>query len=111
RARTRCGCGRWGRAIEARRIVVGLASDGRPALGADVVVLVAARQDQQELLADRSGSLASRAEEAGGLELLEAVTGTHARDCIVRRSRRRAEPTNPDCGPPVRTPNGRRLIV
>ena len=54
-------------------VVVGLAADGGPALGADVVVLAARRQDEQELLAGLGRPATARAEETGRLELLKAV--------------------------------------
>ena len=65
------------RAIEIGGVVVRLAPDRSPALGAQVVVLVAARKDEQEFLASRRRPSASGAEEARGLELLEAVSLRH----------------------------------
>ena len=55
---------RGNRAMKLAGVVVGLAADGRAALGADVVVLAAGGEDQQELLARRRRSPAPRAEEA-----------------------------------------------
>ena len=65
------------RAIEIGGVVVRLAPDRSPALGAQVVVLVAARKHEQEFLAGRRRPSASGAEEARGLELLEAVSLRH----------------------------------
>ena len=70
--------------MELAGVVVGLAPDGRAALGAHVVVLAAGGKDQQELLARRRRAPAPRAEEAGRLELLEAVAW--------RRHRRNSTP-------------------
>jgi hypothetical protein len=55
------------------RVVVGLAADGGPALGADVVVLAAGGQDEQEFLAGLGRAATAGAEETGRLELFEAV--------------------------------------
>ena len=52
---------------------VGLAADLGPAHAASVVVLVAVRQDQEEVLPHRIGLLAARAEQARRLKLAEAV--------------------------------------
>src|SRR5439155_17817442 len=69
--------GRGNSAVKVRRVVVRFAADGGAALGAHIVVLVAVRQDEQELLAGRRGAPAARTEEAGGLEFLEAVSRSH----------------------------------
>src|SRR5262245_49831721 len=61
------------RAMKLGRVVIGFAADGGPALGADVVILAARGQDEQELLAGLGRPATARAEEAGRLELLEAV--------------------------------------
>jgi hypothetical protein len=70
---------RWRRRrpVELGCVVVGLAPHCRPAFGAHVVVLVAARQDEQELPPRRRGAAAPGAEEAGRLELAEAVWPGH----------------------------------
>jgi hypothetical protein len=65
------------RPVELGCVVVGLAPHCRPAFGADVVVLVAARQDEQELPPRRRGAAALRAEKTGRLELVEAVGPGH----------------------------------
>src|SRR5437867_2305650 len=64
---------RGDRPMKFGRIVVHLGADGCAALGADVVVLTAGREDQQEFLACRRGAPAARTIEAGRLELFEAV--------------------------------------
>ena len=67
--------------MELAGVVVGLAPDGRAALGAHVVVFGARGQDEQEFLARRGSAAAARTEEAGRLELLEAVLRpVHRRD-------------------------------
>src|SRR5437899_12904191 len=55
------------------RIVVHLGAHGGAALGTDVVVLAAGREHQKQLLACRRSAPAARTEEAGRLELFEAV--------------------------------------
>lgn len=54
-------------------IGVGLGADLGPAHAASVVVLVAVRQDQEEVLSHGVGLLAARAEQARRLKLAEAV--------------------------------------
>src|SRR5262245_50011790 len=69
------------RPVKLGGIVVHLAADRGAALGAHVVVLAAGGQDEQELLAGRGGAAAAWTEEAGRLELLEAVPRrSHRRD-------------------------------
>ena len=58
--------------VEIGRIVIGLATYCRPAFGADVVVLVAAGEDEQELPPRCGGAATAGAEQAGRLELAEA---------------------------------------
>src|SRR5262245_20024704 len=67
------GCARGDRPVKLGGVVVGLAADGGAALGAHVVVLAARWEDEQQLLADRSGPATAWTEETGRLELLEAV--------------------------------------
>src|SRR6185503_19993868 len=72
---------RRNRALKRGRVVVSLPTDGRTALGAHVVVLATAREDEQELFAGRRRLLAGWAEETGGLELAETVSwGRHSAD-------------------------------
>src|SRR5262245_25272604 len=69
------------RPVKLGGVVVRLAADRGAALGADIVVLAARGQDEQELLAGRGGTTAARTEEARRLELLEAVLRPgHRRD-------------------------------
>lgn len=71
---------RRNRAIEIGGVVVRLSPDRGPALGAHIVVLVAAWKHEQEFLAGRRRSPASRAEKTRGLELLEAVSPSHRQE-------------------------------
>src|SRR6266498_14910 len=73
--RARRQAGGRNRAMKLGRIVVGLAADGGAALGAEVVVLAARRENQEELLARGRRAPAARTEEARRLELLEAILG------------------------------------
>ena len=63
--------GRAGRLVERRGSRSTLPPTGRAAVLADVVVLVAGRQDQEQLLPDRDGAAAARTEETLRLELAE----------------------------------------
>src|SRR5439155_27224939 len=65
------------RTIEVGGVVVRLAPDRRAALGAHVVVLVPARQHEEELLPGRRRPPAPWAEETRGLELFETVPASH----------------------------------
>src|SRR6266849_1209323 len=65
--------GRRNRPMKFARVVVHLAADGGAALGADVVVLAARREHEQEFLSRRRRPATARTEEARRLELLEAV--------------------------------------
>src|SRR5437867_13315604 len=65
------------RPVEVPRVVVALATDRSPALGAYVVVLVAGREHQQQLLAHWCGPPAAGAEEARSLEFAERVRLGH----------------------------------
>ena len=85
---------------------VGLAADLGPAHAARVVVLVAVRQDQEEVLSHGVGLLAARAEQARRLKLAEAVYHVGILDhnsvarprSSTRRVRLRAQRLNPsDC--------------
>src|SRR6266404_1127367 len=75
RARRRSSSGRGNRAMKLAGVVVGFAADGGAALGAHVVVFGTRGKDEQKLLAGRRRAATARAEEAGCLELLEAVAG------------------------------------
>src|SRR5262245_31403661 len=77
--------GRRDRAMKLGRVVVGLAADGGPALGADVVVLAARGQHEQELLAGLGRPATARTEEAGRFELLEAVARWGHRSGVYTR--------------------------
>ncbi len=59
--------------MEVAAVRVGLLAHRGAADAAGVVVLVPAREDEQQLFADRVCPLAARAEEARRLELAEAV--------------------------------------
>jgi hypothetical protein len=59
--------------VKVAAVGVGLPADLRPADTARVIVLIAARQDEQELLPHGCGLLAADAEEARRLQLAKAV--------------------------------------
>jgi hypothetical protein len=59
--------------VKLAAVGVGLPADLYPAHAAGVVVLVAVRQDQEELLPNRVRLLAAGAEQTRGLKLAEAV--------------------------------------
>jgi len=59
--------------VKIAAVGVGLSSYMRPADTARVIVLIAARQDEQELLPHGCGLLAADAEEARGLQLAKAI--------------------------------------
>src|SRR5262249_37456758 len=69
RAASRRRDGGRGRLPEGGGVVIVLPADLRAAFRADVVVAVAGRQDEQELLPHGHRAAAARAEEAGGFEL------------------------------------------
>src|SRR3989442_4526226 len=71
------------RRVKRARVVVRLATDRRTALGPDLVVLVAAPEDEQQLLAHRRRAPAARTEEARRLQLLDVVGHDHRRPILA----------------------------
>src|SRR5262249_20205640 len=63
--------------VELGRVVIRLAAHGGPAFGTEVVVLVAGRQNEQEVPPRWGRAAAPWAKEAGCLELTEAVGEGH----------------------------------
>jgi len=78
------------RPVELGRVVIHLAAHGSPAFGTDVVVLVAGRQNEQELPPRWGRAATPWAEEAGRLELGEAVGTAHTQILRTGRSRDQA---------------------
>src|SRR5688572_18601564 len=78
--------GHWGRRrpVEFGRVVVGLAAYGCPAFSTDVVVLTAARQNEQELSPHWSRTATARAKETGRLELAESIGPGHDLELYTR---------------------------
>jgi len=69
---------RWRCSVELGGVVVHLAADGRPAFGTDIVVLVAAWENEQELPPHRGCAATCWAQEARRLKLAEAVGRAHS---------------------------------
>src|SRR5437763_16748902 len=93
------------RPIEVGGVVVRLTPDRRAALGAHVVVLVPAREHEEELLPGRRRPPAPWAEETRGLELFEAVPASHRQEFYTPLERDpSAEPHRPRGGPDDRPP-------
>src|SRR5437764_8406245 len=87
------------RPIEVGGVVVRLTPDRRAALGAHVVVLVPAREHEEELLPGRRRPPAPWAEETRGLELFEAVPASHRQEFYTRlEGDRSSEPRRPGGG-------------
>ncbi len=68
------------RSVELGRVVVGLGAHCGSAFSANVVVLVAARENEQEFRPRRRCATAPRAEQAGRLKLAEALGPGHFLD-------------------------------
>jgi len=72
------------RPIEFGRVVVGLAAHRCSAFSTDVVVLTAARQNEQELSPRWSRAATARAKEAGRLKLAEGIGPGHDLELYTR---------------------------
>lgn len=73
------------RPVEFRRVVVGLGAYWRSAFSAHVVVLVSARENEQELGPRGRRAAAPRAEQAGRFELAKALGPGHLLDILHTR--------------------------
>jgi hypothetical protein len=94
----------WRRPVKLRRVVVGLGAHWRSAFSANVVVLVSARENEQELRPRRRCAAAPRAEQAGRLELAKVVGPSHLSWILhTRREQLERWLNSRDASPPVLT--------